>query len=186
MYHPELDDDEVPENVIKVFDHEIKCEKVLTGEELAKLEEKRIKEEERLRLQGNDNFRERALLHMMDGRLEVRKIKKESEESLKPEWMSKPKGDMTEDEKRQFEEYEQKLAVAKEEQEIERVLLKNELQKLQTAISKLLEDFDSKIFQFSQTKLQYDTAIYVRELSMIKLNQFALTAQYNELIVSST
>ena len=110
---PELDDDELPENIIKVMDSEVKVEKFLTTEELAKLEAKRLLTEERLKLQGDENYSQRALMDMMNGKLEDRKAVEDKEEIVRPEWMNKPREEMSEDEKKLLKEFEKKMAIFK-------------------------------------------------------------------------
>lgn len=113
IVRPELDENEIPDSVIKVLDSEIKVERFLTAEELAKLEAKRLAAEERLRLQGEDNFRQRALMDMMNGKLEDRKAMEEKEEITRPEWMNKPKDELTDDERKLIKEFEKKMAIFK-------------------------------------------------------------------------
>lgn len=180
VYKPELDDDEIPENIIKVLDSEVKVERFLNAEELAKIEAKRLQAEERLRLQGEDNFRQRALTDMMNGKLEDRKSQEEKEEIVRPEWMNKPKDEMNEDEKKLFKEFEKKMAIFKEEQEKHRKALETELRKLQAGISELQDAFDQKLFEFFQFKLNIDSIIYQKELSMIKQTQAAITADNDD------
>lgn len=74
ILHPILDDDEVPERVIEVADEEIKYPKFITLEERKRLEEKRVQDEIRIRAQKEDNWIERALYSMMNGKLEDRYI----------------------------------------------------------------------------------------------------------------
>lgn len=72
IYHPELDDDETPSNIIDVKDSEVKAERFLSQEEMMKQEEKRRIAAERQRNQGGESSRQRALMQMMGGKLEDR------------------------------------------------------------------------------------------------------------------
>jgi hypothetical protein len=113
IYHPELDSDEVPESNITVKDDEVKIEKFRNAEERNKDENKRRVEEERFRIQSEDNARVRALMTMMNGKLDDKKEQVETVEIQRPEWMNKPKEEMTEDEKKAVKEFEKKLAIYK-------------------------------------------------------------------------
>ncbi|KAJ3087892.1 Cilia- and flagella-associated protein 43 [Quaeritorhiza haematococci] len=179
IFRPTLDNDEVPERNIEVADDEVKSEKFLSPEELKKLEAKRLLEEKRLKQQQEDNFRERALQHMMGGKLEDRADQEEKEDLTRPEWMNKPKEDMTDEERKLVKEFEKKVAQYKEEQEKYRRALETELRKLQAFISELCETFDTHLQEFFQTKLATDDLIYQLELKIIKLTQ-ACALQEND------
>ncbi|KAJ3366938.1 Cilia- and flagella-associated protein 43 [Kappamyces sp. JEL0680] len=180
IHHPELDQDEVPESVIEVSDSEVRAEKFVTAEELAKIAAKRQAAEDRLRMQGEDNSRQRALYDMMWGKLEDRKAQEEKEEIVKPEWMNKSKEDMTEEEKKLLKEFEKKMAIFKEEQDKHRKALETELRKLQAAISDIQDAFDEKLSQFSQYKLDVDALILQKELSMVKQTQYAISSDHDD------
>lgn len=182
IIHPELDEDEIPESVIQVCDAEVKAEKFLSAEELTKIEAKRLIAEERQRMQGEDNYRERALLEMMGGNLEDRKAQEDKEEIVKPEWMSKAKEEMSDAQKQLLKEFEKKMAIFKEEQEKHKKALETELRKLQLGISDLMDGYDRRLEEFFQMKLNYDSYIHEKELSIIKQTQFAMTSENDELI----
>ncbi|KAJ1563371.1 Cilia- and flagella-associated protein 43, partial [Nowakowskiella sp. JEL0078] len=170
LFRPYLDEDEVPERIITVNDSEVTIEKVLieevegvnlinlnkqyiTADEKKKIEEKQKLDEERLRAAQEDNFRERALLTMMGGRLEDRSEQEDKEELVKPDWMSKPKEELNEEERKQIKEFEKKLA---EEQEKYKKALETELKKLQGVITEICENFDQQLQQFANFKLATD------------------------------
>ncbi|KAI8899961.1 WD40-repeat-containing domain protein [Globomyces pollinis-pini] len=182
VYHPELDEDEMPETIIEVKDSEVTVERVLSAEELKKVELKRLQAEERLKNQGEDNFRQRALIQMMNGKLDDRKSQEEKEEVTKPEWMNKPKDEMSDEEKKLLKEFEKKMAIFKEEQEKHRKALETELRKLQAGISEIQDAFDQKLKEFSQYKLNVDKDIYERELKMIKQTHFAIISRNDDLM----
>ncbi|KAJ3343173.1 Cilia- and flagella-associated protein 43 [Gonapodya sp. JEL0774] len=172
VFHPVLDDNEVPERVLSVEDSEIKVEKWISEEEQQILNERRKEEEERIRRQKEDDSRERALFQMMGGKLEDRSNKEDKEEVLvKPDWMNKPVGDMTEDERKQVKEYEKKAQMFKEEQEKYRKALETELRKLQSSISEACIAFDDKLREFSLQKLTNNEEIYKKELQVVHLQR---------------
>ncbi|KAJ3276471.1 Cilia- and flagella-associated protein 43 [Terramyces sp. JEL0728] len=182
IFHPEFDEDEVPESIIEVKDSEVTVERFLTVEELKKLEAKRLKDEEWQRLQGGDNSRQRALMQMMGGKLDDRKDKEEKEEVVRPEWMNKPKEEMSDEEKKLLKEFEKKMAIFKEEQDKHRKALETELRKLQGIISDIQDAFDLKLKDFSQYKLNIDKIIYENELKMLKQTQHAIVSSSDDIL----
>ena len=60
--------------------------------------------------------------------------------------------------------------------------METELRKLQASISELQDAYDQKLIDFFQQKLNVDTIIYEKELSMIKQTQFAITADNDDIL----
>ncbi|KAJ3212328.1 Cilia- and flagella-associated protein 43 [Dinochytrium kinnereticum] len=184
IFHPALDDDEIPDRIIKVDDSEVKVEKFVSPEEKKRQEELKRLEEERMRANQEDNYRERALMAMMGGKLEDRLVlvseETEKEELVRPEWMSKPKEEMNDEERKLLKEFEKKLAVLKEEQEKYRKALETELKKLQGVINDICDTFDSKLKEFFNSKLDADQEIYKNELKIIKLAQALIQSEGDE------
>ena len=135
------------------------------------MEESRKADELRRQAEKNDNWRERALLQMMNGRLEDKSEKAEKEEILKEEWMNKPKNEMSEEEKKLLKDYEKKLATMREEQEKHRKALETELRKVQAFISDVCNGFDKKLAQFFQSKIACDQIQLQLELQISKLEK---------------
>ncbi|KAI8847634.1 hypothetical protein BC829DRAFT_395910 [Chytridium lagenaria] len=181
MFHPALDEDEVPERIVTVDDEEVKAEKFISPEEQKRQEELKRQEEERLRASQEDNSRERALMMMMGGKLEDRSEETEKEELVRPDWMNKPKEEMSDEERKLLKEFEKKLAVLKEEQEKYRKALETELKKLQGVINEICETFDVKLKEFFGVKLDADQEIYKNELKIIKLAQSVIQIEGDEL-----
>ncbi|KAJ3048620.1 Cilia- and flagella-associated protein 43, partial [Rhizophlyctis rosea] len=185
VFHPELDDDEVPERVIEVKDSEVTVERFITPEEQRRLEEKARQDEERARLAAEDNYRERAVQSMMGGKLDDRSETEDKEELVKPEWMNKPKEDMSEEERKAVKEFEKKLAVQKEEQEKYRKALETELRKLQSSIAEICDAFDAKLREFFNVKMATDRQVQQMELMIIKFGQATLYGEDDEARESS-
>nr|KAJ3422347.1 Cilia- and flagella-associated protein 43 [Polyrhizophydium stewartii] len=172
VYHPELDEDEVPTRIIEVLDSEVTCERFITAEERKRIEEKRRQEEERQRQQAEDNSRQRALMTMMGGKLEDRTEQDNKVELVKPEWMNKPKADMTDEERKLLKEFEKKMAI-----------FKARLARDSFTIGEICDGFDTQLREFYRKKLATDQAIYQCELRMIKLAQaeFAIQRRLEDL-----
>ena len=134
---------EKPELLLKVDDSEITVEKYLTPEQQKQLEEERRLEEERLARERLDNWRERGLDKMMGGVLEIKKEDELKKDVPKPAFMTvrdvialsswryhvvavrcvfislqqKEEENWTDEERKQFAEYERKVKELEEERE---------------------------------------------------------------------
>ncbi|KAI8914669.1 WD40-repeat-containing domain protein [Gorgonomyces haynaldii] len=180
VWHPELDREEMPESIITVKDSEVKVERFLSAEDKKKEETKRRIELERQKAQAEDNARQRALMMMMNGKLDDKKEQAEEVDLTRPEWMNKPKEEMTDDEKKLVKEFEKKLAVYKEEQEKARKALETELRKLQSVITEICEQFDTNLLEAFKVKINTDNQIYQIELKIAKMNQSLVTGEDDE------
>lgn len=147
LLRPQLDDSERTELVFEVEDEEVEVERVLTEEQQALLDEQRRQEEERKANKG-DNARDRALLEMMDGVLEVK-----SEDVLKidvprPAFMDdadKHESDWTDEEVKQAREYDKKCVALEEERTKFKKSLEIEAKKTQQGIVEGMHAFDLTI-----------------------------------------
>uniref|UniRef100_A0A8C5TFP4 Cilia and flagella associated protein 43 n=1 Tax=Malurus cyaneus samueli TaxID=2593467 RepID=A0A8C5TFP4_9PASS len=120
-------------------------------------------------LQAFDNDRLRALDDMMGGVLEIRR-----EDILKmdippPSFTSRPEDLWTEEEKKTFEEYEQKAKELNEQKEEYREFLRNELQKIEASIKETTQKFDETVCKLSVHKMKSQMAIYQEELKILNL-----------------
>ncbi|XP_066549722.1 cilia- and flagella-associated protein 43 isoform X2 [Amia ocellicauda] len=168
LWEPTLSVNERPERLFTVDDSEIKVEKYITPEQKLKAEEL-AKTEEQRRLAAKC-YRERALWDMMWGVLEDKKEDILKKEIPQPEFMSKPEVQWTEEEKKDFKEYENKVKELKEEQEKYRKALEAELKKLQTSIKDATQVFDEKLDRLAERKLQYEKAICQSEIRIAHLS----------------
>ncbi|KAJ3177825.1 Cilia- and flagella-associated protein 43 [Gaertneriomyces sp. JEL0708] len=169
---PKLDDEEIPERVIEARDEEVTVTKFITEEERKKIEERKRIDEERARLNKEDNARERALLSMMNGTLSERGEGDDRQAVTKPAFMdAKPSEEWSEEEKKLAKEYEKKLATLKEESEKARKALETELRKLQTSITETMDNFDSQTIRQTLMPLKLATllSVHTHELTQLKL-----------------
>ena len=101
---------EDPASVFIVRDDEVPFERFYTEEERAEMERRRLEEEAR-RLAAQDDFRERALIVMMDGVLERRKEDMLKKDIPKPSFMqTKEEWEWNQEEFKLAEEYNKKVA----------------------------------------------------------------------------
>ncbi|XP_077439060.1 cilia- and flagella-associated protein 43 isoform X2 [Vanacampus margaritifer] len=170
LWVPVLNDREVPERVFVVDDSEIEAEKYLTPEEEKEEERKRLEEQKRLAAKSDD-VRERALDDMMDGVLEVKKDSLLKAEVAQPEFvLAKPNNQWTEDEKKQFKEYEKKVKELDTEKDKYRKSLETEIRGFQKTTKEATDRFDEGLKKLFEMKIKSDMAICQEELKIKALN----------------
>ncbi|XP_060097687.1 cilia- and flagella-associated protein 43 [Heteronotia binoei] len=169
IWEATLTDNEKPDRDLKVLDSEIKVEKYLTP--LQKAKEKimaRINYKRRLAAQG-DNARERGLMDMMNGVLEIKKEDILKMEIPPPPFASKPEALWNEDEKKVYKEYEKKVKELNEEREKHRKILETELRKLQSSVQETTQTFDEIMNRLFEKKVKSEMVIYQEELKITNL-----------------
>ncbi|XP_022540288.2 cilia- and flagella-associated protein 43 isoform X1 [Astyanax mexicanus] len=169
LWEPTLTDNERPERALTVSDSEIKVEKYLTPEQMEREEQQRKEEEQRQLATKGDNIRDRALVYMMDGVLELKKEDILRMEVPQPEFMTKPEVQWTEEERRSYKEYEKKTKELREEQEKYRKILEAEIKKLQTSIKDATQGFDGTLSKLFEKKVKSDMAVHQEELKIANL-----------------
>ncbi|CAL8091863.1 unnamed protein product [Calicophoron daubneyi] len=173
---PKFAPQEQPELLLAVADNEIKVEKYLSPAQLAELESKRQAEEERIRLEKLDNWRERGLEEMMGGVLEIRKEDELKKDIPKPAFLltNKPLGHWTEDDKRLYAEYERKVKELEEEREKYRKFLESEMKKLHGLVDEDRAKFDEQLINLFDYWLRVQTAVLQEELKIWRLKRMLL------------
>ncbi|XP_077350992.1 cilia- and flagella-associated protein 43 isoform X2 [Festucalex cinctus] len=164
LWVPALNDREVPERVFVVDDSEIEAEKYLTPEEEKEEERKRLEEQKRLAAKSDD-VRERALDDMMDGVLEVKKDSLLKAEVPQPEFVvAKPNNQWTDEEKKQFKEYEKKVKELDTEKEKYRKSLETEIKGFQKITKEATDRFDEGLKRLFEMKIKSDMAICQKKM----------------------
>ncbi|KAG2463071.1 CFA43 protein, partial [Polypterus senegalus] len=133
LWEPQLSEYEKPERVFIVEDSEVKVEKFLTPEQ-------KLKEEEKAKLEE-----QRRLL---------------DKEIPRPEFASQPEDHWTEDERKQFKEYEKKVKELAEEREKYRKILEAEMKKLQGSIKDTTQAFDDTLAKLFEKKVKCEMMVY--------------------------
>ena len=126
LVEPKFGDAEKPELLFDVQDEEVKVEKYLTPEQQRLLEERLAEEARKREIERLDNWRERGLIDMMNGVLQVRRedeLKKDI--PVPPFVIEKKLEEWTLDEQKQYQIYEQKVKELNEEREKLRKVNKN-------------------------------------------------------------
>uniref|UniRef100_A0A8C6XW02 Cilia- and flagella-associated protein 43 n=1 Tax=Naja naja TaxID=35670 RepID=A0A8C6XW02_NAJNA len=169
IWVPTLMDNEKPERALVVQESEIKVEKYLTPVQKAKNKiMARIECKRRLAAQG-DNARERGLMDMMNGVLEIKKEDILKMEIPPPPFVSKEEALWNEEEKKIYKEYEKKVKELNEEREKHRKILETELRKLQGSIQESTQGFDEILNRLFDKKVHCEMVIYQEELKITNL-----------------
>ncbi|KAM6443389.1 cilia- and flagella-associated protein 43 [Liasis olivaceus] len=169
IWVPTLTDNEKPERALVVQELEIKVEKYLNPVQKAKSKiMARIEYKRRLAAQS-DNARERGLMDMMNGVLEIKKEDILKMEIPPPAFALKEETLWTEEEKKIYKEYEKKVKELNEEREKHRKILETELRKLQGSIQETTQTFDEIVNRLFDKKVHCEMVIYQEELKITNL-----------------
>ncbi|KAM4036639.1 cilia- and flagella-associated protein 43 [Anomaloglossus baeobatrachus] len=169
LMEPKFTDNEKPERALTVDDSEIKVEKYLTPEQKIKAEQQAKQEEEKRLAAQEDNAKQRALNDMMGGVLEVKKEDILRMEVTQPGFLAKAETEWTEDEKKQFKDYDKKCKELNEEKEKYRKLLEAEMKKIQASIMETTLAFDEILTRLFEKKVKCEMVIYQEELKISNL-----------------
>ncbi|PFX29198.1 cilia- and flagella-associated protein 43-like [Stylophora pistillata] len=176
VFEPEMSVDEKPELLLEVKNSEVPFEKYISDEEKVRLEEQAKIEEERRLAEKGDNARERALMMMMQGRLEANIEDELKKDLVPPEFIAnKPQDEWSEEEQKAAKEFEKKKQQLQEDREKYRKSLETELKKLQSGITDATASFDEKLSQLFQRKVKTEMVIYQEELKILRLMVSVLT-----------
>ncbi|XP_063784069.1 cilia- and flagella-associated protein 43 isoform X2 [Pseudophryne corroboree] len=169
ILQPQFTDNEKPERALTVDESEIKVEKYLTSEQKAEAEQLAKQEEEKRLAAQEDHAKQRALNDMMGGVLEVKKEDILRTEVSRPGFLSRADAEWTEDEKKQFKDYDKKCKELNEEKDKYRKILEAEMKKIQTSIMESTQAFDDILTRFFEKKVKTEMVIYQEELKIRNL-----------------
>ncbi|XP_069620079.1 cilia- and flagella-associated protein 43 [Ranitomeya imitator] len=169
LMEPKFTDNEKPERALTVDDSEIKVEKYLTPEQKIKAERQAKQEEEKRLAAQEDNAKQRALNDMMGGVLEVKKEDILRMEVTQPGFLAKAETEWSEDEKKQFKDYDKKCKELNEEKEKYRKILEAEMKKIQASIMETTLTFDEILTKLFEKKVKCEMVINQEELKISNL-----------------
>uniref|UniRef100_A0A2K5R3H6 Cilia- and flagella-associated protein 43 n=1 Tax=Cebus imitator TaxID=2715852 RepID=A0A2K5R3H6_CEBIM len=177
VWQPEFEDCEKPERTLVVQDEEITANKYVKPWHKAKAELLTSRETEHWLLIQGTSTRLRALMDMMGGVLEVKK-----EDILRmvipqPAFMAKPDAVWTEEERKQFKDYEKKVKELNEERDKYRKSLEAELKKLQNSIQESTQAFDEHLKRLFERRVKAEMVTNQEEL---KINNLAFSLLLDE------
>nr|XP_035966953.1 cilia- and flagella-associated protein 43 [Halichoerus grypus] len=181
VWQPEFDDCEKPERTLVVENKEITAQKMLNPWLKAKAELTATREMERWLLTRGPDTRHRALMDMMGGVLEVKK-----EDILRmvipqPAFMVKPDALWSEEERKQFKDYEKKVKELNEERDKYRKSLEAEMKKLQNSIQESTQNFDEHLKRLFERRVKAEMVVNQEEL---KINNLVFSLLLDEEISS--
>ncbi|XP_059955887.1 cilia- and flagella-associated protein 43 isoform X1 [Mesoplodon densirostris] len=181
VWQPEFEDCEKPERTLIVESTEIIAQRHINPWQKAKTELLVTREMERVLLSQGPNTRRRALMDMMGGVLEVKK-----EDILRmvippPAFMSKPDALWSEEERKQFKEYEKKVKELNEERDKYRKSLETEMKKLQNSIQESTQNFDEHLKRLFERRVRAEMVVSQEEL---KINNLVFSLLLDEEISS--
>ncbi|XP_039283086.1 cilia- and flagella-associated protein 43 isoform X2 [Nilaparvata lugens] len=169
---------EKPSKIITVDDSEVPVEPYVSPSELQLRAERHAEEERQRLLLLADNFRELALMEMMDGVLEIRWEDELKKEVDLPKCMkTKDPEDFDENDLKTVMEYEKQCEFLNSERERYRKMLVQEYNKLKDHIADSILKFDHYLLSILHLKIAVDAAINHEMLKMTKsrLNCYRFT-----------
>nr|XP_020017388.1 cilia- and flagella-associated protein 43 [Castor canadensis] len=169
IWQPEFEDCEKPERTLVVEDHEISSQKHGKLWQKAKTESDMLHETDQWLQARSSDSRNRGLMDMMGGVLEVKK-----EDILRmvipqPSFMVKPDTLWTEEERKQFKDYEKKVKELNEERDKYRKSLEAELKKLQNSIQESTQNFDDHLKRLFERRVKAEMVVNQEELKINNL-----------------
>ncbi|XP_019580633.2 cilia- and flagella-associated protein 43 [Rhinolophus sinicus] len=169
VWQPEFDDYEKPERILVVENSEITAQKYVNPWQKVKAELITAHEIEEGLLSRGPDTRRRALMDMMGGVLEVKK-----EDILRmvippPAFIEKPDALWSEEEKKQFKDYEKKVKDLNEERDKYRKSLEAELRKLQNSIQESTQNFDDYLKRLFERRVKAEIVVNQEELKINNL-----------------
>ncbi|XP_043526781.1 cilia- and flagella-associated protein 43-like [Frieseomelitta varia] len=160
---------ERPESIIKVLDHEVKAKRYISQSQ-QELLDKQAAEEERIRqLLLADDFRERALMAMMDGVLEVRWEDTIKIDVPKPACMLEKKPeDYTSEDISAVKQYENDVQFLMEERERYKRMLEAEYGRVMELLKEGIDKFNDRLNDLFHLKINVEAAINQLHLRYIR------------------
>ncbi|XP_036027893.1 cilia- and flagella-associated protein 43 isoform X3 [Onychomys torridus] len=169
VWQPVFEDCEQPERALVVEDDEISLQKHVPPWQTAKTQMTTPFEMEQLQQARASNARQRGLMDMMGGVLEVKK-----EDILKmvipqPAFMAKADALWNEEERKQFKDYERKVKELNEERDKYRKSLEAEMKKLQNSIQDSTQNFDEHLKRLFERRVKAEMVVNQEEMKINNL-----------------
>ncbi|XP_076766960.1 cilia- and flagella-associated protein 43-like [Xylocopa sonorina] len=166
---PEWHWQERPESIIRVQDHEVHAKRYVSPSQQELLDRKAAEEERIRRLLLADDFRERALMAMMDGVLEVRWEDTIKIDVPKPACMLEKKPeDYTAEDVLAAKRYEKDVQFLIEERERYKRMLEAEYGKVVGLLNEGIDGFNRKLEELFRLKLNIEAAVNQLSLRYIR------------------
>ncbi|XP_067213028.1 cilia- and flagella-associated protein 43-like [Linepithema humile] len=165
QWHPK----ENVESIIQVSDDEVKARPYVSPSQQEILNRQAAKAERMKQLLLVDDFRERALIKMMDGVLEIRWEDVIKIEVRKPACMLEKQSEQyTPSDIAAVKKYEANVEILRQERERYKRILEAEYAKINGLLQDGIDKFDAKLNEFFQLKLKIEAAINQLKLRHIR------------------
>ncbi|XP_028730485.1 cilia- and flagella-associated protein 43 [Peromyscus leucopus] len=169
VWQPVFEDCEQPERALVVEDDEISFQKHIPPWQSAKTEMTMPFGMEQLQQARASDARQRGLMDMMGGVLEVKK-----EDILRmvipqPAFMAKADALWSEEERKQFKDYEKKVKELNEERDKYRKSLEAEMKKLQNSIQESTQNFDEHLKRLFERRVKAEMVVNQEEMKINNL-----------------
>ncbi|XP_014610043.1 PREDICTED: cilia- and flagella-associated protein 43-like [Polistes canadensis] len=160
---------EQPERIVRVLDHEVKVKPYISPSQQEILDKQAIEAERIRQLLLADDFRERALMAMMDGVLEVRWEDVIKKDIPKPMCMLiKQPEDYTVEDIREVKKYETDVENLMENRERYKKILEADYVKVKSSLQEGIDKFNSQLNEFYLSKLKLKAAIKQMEFHYVR------------------
>ncbi|KAL1789130.1 cilia-and flagella-associated protein 43 [Sigmodon hispidus] len=169
VWQPVFEDCEKPERALVVEDDEISFKKHVPPWQTAKTEMATPFEMDQLQQAQASDARQRGLMDMMGGVLEVKKEDILRMAIPQPAFMAKADALWSEEERKQFKEYEKKVKELNEERDKYRKSLEAELKKLQNSIQESTQNFDEHLKRLFERRVKAEMVVNQEELKINNL-----------------
>ena len=169
MFEIQMNKQEISDTFLTVQHSDIGVEKYLSPAERQRIAEEEAAEAARRAAQKGDNVGERGLKDMMGGTLHKAKAS-EVDELVRPEWMSMPPEEMSDEQKKEVKEFETHVKLLMEEREKRRKALEAEYKKIRSDAVELCAKFDESIIELHKQKLDMTSLVYRLEMDIIRLS----------------
>lgn len=171
---PEYAEDEVPESIVTVEPHELTVTPYISPSEQNLLNIAAAEAERRRLEMLADDFRERALIRMMDGVLEIRWEDEIKKTPPAPHCLTSEKDpkDYTPEDLKLIYDYEQELSRLHGERERYRCMLLDEQSKTDQMMYDQVMKFNLKVGESLLEKLRVEFAIVCEDLKLLRNEQY--------------
>ncbi|XP_072755711.1 cilia- and flagella-associated protein 43-like [Anoplolepis gracilipes] len=165
QWHPK----EKVESIIQVLNEEVKAKPYVTQSQQEMLDRQAMEAERIRQLLLADDFRERALMKMMDGVLEIRWEEIIKIDVRKPAcMMEKQPEQYTPEDIKAVKKYEADVEVLRQERERYKRMLEADYAKISGLVQEGIDKFDVKLNDFFQLKLKIEAAMNQLKLRHIR------------------
>ena len=187
---PEYMPDEKPDSIVVVEEWEVPIKPYISPSRQNFLDEMAAEMERRRLEMLADDFRERALIAMMDGVLEVRWEDEIKKNPPLPECLISEKDpkDYDDVDLKAIAQYEQKMKFLNSERDRYRLMLEQEQIKLSHTLDDQIMKFNYKIGELSLKKMKIEFAINCEKMKALKNSYYNIRRVYNsrmELVLKS-